>query len=527
MVDVSGSYGDLFGSHGGPKRETVRTAPPSRVESACEAVNYSSVGTLTLLSQERLPPADQLVLTQGHVLLKSRQPMTITQKRLVSLGIAVQRRADIELRKPRIYTNDFARLFGLGGNSVHQTISEGTRGLLDLKVFVEMGEGSFRGYNWVTEAAYIGHRKSEVNLAYSEFAFNPALQKFLLNLEGNFQSYALLETSSITRVASWRLYEILLADTFGFGRAKTTIHYDVERLQYLLDAQGMPWRDFRRVLFERAQEDHARETGLKWMYERVTQGRKVTGVDITIVEAPQWKARSVPNEVPEGVSVEDLDLITLKNELLEIGFTYDPTKYLKELGVESVRAVFKQCMREKRERDYQAGVAPIRNLAGFVHERLKKSLAGMHQIPIAKEQSQSQVETGALPDEMVLRLATSLSVALRDARREYATGLFETLPAEKRESIRQRMELELDPIRLELFGSHDWNMKTVISSWATFALKLFPELFPEHLRSIRGMAASGNPLSELNDTDRERVLQEAEKDELGEVTLSGTADLID
>lgn len=484
------------------------------VEYLRDVVLLALAGPLTVLSRERLPPAEQLVLTQGHVLLKSRQPMTITQKRLVSLGIAVQRRADIELRKPRIYTNDFARLFGLSGNSIHQTISEGTRGLLDLKVFVEMGEGSFRGYNWVTEAAYIGHRKSEVNLAYSEFAFNPALQKFLLNLEGHFQSYALLETTSITRVASWRLYEILLADTFGFGRAKTTIYYDVERLQYLLDAQGMPWRDFRRVLFERAQEDHARETGLKWKYERVTQGRKVIGVEITIVEAPQWKLRPVPDEVPEGVSAEDLDLITLKNELLEIGFTYDPTRYLKELGTESVRAIFKQCTKEKRERDQQVGVAPIRNLAGFVHERLKKSLAGTYQIPAAKVKLQSKVESGPLNDETVLRLATSLSVALRDARREYAIGLFDTIPAETQESIRQRMEQELDPIRLDLFRSKDWNMKAVISSWATFALKLFPELFPEYLHSIRGMAGTRNLLPALNDADRERVLQEAEKSEL-------------
>jgi hypothetical protein len=453
--------------------------------------------------------------------------MTITQKRLVSLGIAVQRRADIELRKPRIYTNDFARLFGLSGNSIHQTISEGTRGLLDLKVFVEMGEGSFRGYNWVTEAAYIGHRKSEVNLAYGEFAFNPALQKFLLNLEGHFQSYALLETSSITRVASWRLYEILLADTFGFGRAKTTVYYDIDRLQYLLDAQGMPWRDFRRVLFERAQEDHARETGLKWTYERVTQGRKVIGVDITIVEAPQWKARSVPDDVPEGVSAEDLDLITLKNELLEIGFTYDPTKYLKELGVESVRAVFRQCMREKREREQQAGVAPIRNLAGFVHERLKKSLVGTHQIPATKEKTQSQGKADTLTEEMVLRLATALSVALRDARREFASGLFDTLPMEKQENIRQRMEVELDPIRLELFRSQDWGMKTVISSWATFALKLFPELFPEHLQSIRGFANVEDVMSQLSSTDRKRVLQEAEKNALEEVALCPTVDLTD
>ena len=41
---------------------------------------------------DRLPNPEQLVLTQGHVLLKSRQPMTITQKRLLSLGIAIQRR---------------------------------------------------------------------------------------------------------------------------------------------------------------------------------------------------------------------------------------------------------------------------------------------------------------------------------------------------------------------------------------------------------------------------------------------------
>ena len=184
-------------------------------------------------------------------------------------------------------------------------------------------------------------------------------------------------------------------------------------------------------------------------------------------------------------------------------------------------------MREKREKDQQAGVAPIRNLAGFVHERLKKALAGTHQIPAAKKQLQSQVGPAALPGETVLRLATSLSVTLRDARRKHATGLFDTLPMEKRESIRLCMEQELDPIRLDLFRTQNWNVKTVISSWATFALKLFPDLFPVHLRSVRGLTEAEGLLSELSEEDRERILQEAEKNELKDVALSNKAYLKD
>lgn len=465
-------------------------------------------------AQEHLPPPEQLVLTQGHVLLKSRQPMTITQKRLVSLGIAVQRRSDLELRKPRIYTNDFARLFGLSGNSVHNTISEATRGLLDLKVFVELGETSFRGYNWVTEAAYIGHRKSEVNLAYSEFAFNPALQKFLLNLEGHFQSYALLETSSITRVASWRLYEILLADSFGFRRVKTTIHYDIEQLQYLLDVPGMLWRDFRRALFERAQEDHARETGLKWTYERVTAGRKVTGVDITILEAPKHKGRGVSEAVSEDVSADDLNLITLKNELLEIGFTFDPAKYIADLGVDGVRAVVRQCAKEKRERDVQAGAVPIRNLAGFVHERLKKSIVGSYQVPLPKNKSEPVSDGMPLSEKELGKLATDLSVALRDARRDHALDLFAALSVDSHEQIRNRMECELDPIRLELFRSKGWEVKAIISSWAVFALEVMPEAFPDHLRSAADFAKETACLDSLSEMDRNRVTHVAETGEV-------------
>ena len=441
--------------------------------------------------------------------------MTITQKRLVSLGIAVQRRSDLELRKPRIYTNDFARLFGLSGNSVHQTISEGTRGLLDLKVFVEMGETSFRGYNWVTEAAYIGHRKSEVNLAYSEFAFNPVLQKFLLNLEGHFQSYALLETSSITRVASWRLYEILLADSFGFRQARMTIHYDVERLQYLLDVPGMPWRDFRRALFERAQEDHARETGLRWTYERVTAGRKVTGVIITILEAPQRKRGPTLEAVPENVNTDDLDLITLKNELLEVGFTFDSAKYTKDLGVEGVRAVIKQCVKEKRERDMQAGAVPIRNLAGFIHERLKKSMAGTHKFFPPKNLPEQVGEKPLLSEKEIKKRVEDLSLALRKARKAYAFDLFSSLPTESHERIRERMERELDSVRLELFRSRGWDISTILSSWVVFALKVVPEAFPDHLRSIRDLAEMSTCLDSLSDRDREKILAAAEKDSEG------------
>ena len=99
-----------------------------------------------------------MILAQGHTLLKSRQPMSLTQKRLVSLGIVIQRCADIDLRRPRIYTNDFSQLFRLSGNNIHHTIADAPKGLLDLKVFIGLGEGGFRGYTWVTEAAYIGQR---------------------------------------------------------------------------------------------------------------------------------------------------------------------------------------------------------------------------------------------------------------------------------------------------------------------------------------------------------------------------------
>ena len=462
---------------------------------------------------ERLPPSDQLVLTQGHILLKSRQPMTITQKRLLSLGVAIQRRADVSLRKPRIYTHDFARLFGLGGNSVHKTIADGTRGLLDLKVFLEMGEGSFRGYNWVTEAAYIGQRRSETNLAYAEFAFNPVLQEFLLNLEGRFQSYALLETSGITRVASWRLYEILLADTFGFNRTRALVKYDLEQLQYLLDVPGMSWRDFRRVLFERAQEDHAQETGLRWTYERLTHGRKVVGVEIRILEAPTRQKRDVPQEGPEGVSAEELNLMTLRNELLEIGFTYDPAKYVKELGVELARDILKRCLKEKRERDRTSGAVPITNLAGYVHERFKQALSHPPQVLSTPSQASTLAEKTIVSEREIDQLAASLLVTIRNARREHALLLYDTLPRPTLERIKDTMEAELEPIMLELFKAKGWEREAIITSWTFFALRLFPEHFPSHLHSVRNLVEAQGSLDALGEAERERVLNKVEESE--------------
>ena len=163
MVEQSGTKGGAF-------REASWSFPGHMVElsgkpgQSDECSAYDRDVEASTSPSVRLPGLEQLVLTQGHTLLKSRQPMSLTQKRLLSLGIAIQRRADIDLRRPRIYTNDFARLFGLSGNSIHKTIADASKGLLDLKVFIDLGEGSFRGYNWVTEAAYIGQRRSEVNL---------------------------------------------------------------------------------------------------------------------------------------------------------------------------------------------------------------------------------------------------------------------------------------------------------------------------------------------------------------------------
>jgi hypothetical protein len=461
---------------------------------------------------DRLPNPEQLVLTQGHVLLKSRQPMTITQKRLLSLGIAIQRRADLTLRAPRVYTSDFARIFSLSGNSVHHTIAEGTRGLLDLKVFLEMGEGSFRGYNWVTEAAYIGQRKSEMGLAYSEYRFNPALEAFLLNLEGHFQSYALLQTAGITRVASWRLYEILLADTLGFSRKRSLVRYDLEQLQYLLDATNFSWRDFRRDVLEQAQDDHARELGVRWDYERVSHGRKVVGVELQVLSVAPWRQGLTSKAEPEGVSEDDLDLITLKNELQEIGFTFDPGRYVKELGAATMRAILKRCLKEKRERDTTAGGKPIGNLAGYVHERFKQALfdarmAGRATTSVPPEKA------ARLKDAAVARLATSLLITLRDARRQHAKQLLAKYSEEKQAHVKALMEAELDPLRLEIFSSQSWVTEVVLASWTPFAIRLFPEDFPKHLHSVRALVESNGLMEDLSEAEKERVVAEAERQE--------------
>ena len=432
--------------------------------------------------------------------------MSLTQKRLLSLGIAIQRRADVDLRCPRIYTNDFARLFGLSGNSIHKTIADASKGLLDPKVFIDLGEGSFRGYNWVTEAAYIGQRKSEVNLAYCEFAFNGMLKEFLLNLEGHFQSYALQDTSNLTRVSSWRLYEIFLADTFGFAQGRVHIHYDVDKLKFLLDVPNMAWRDFRRVIFEQAQADHAEEIGLVWRYERVTEGRKVVALDITITKAPKWNK---PGAVatPEGVSPEELELLTLRNELSEIGFTYNPDRYLKELGVATVRYLLKTCLKEQRGRDRTSGATAIRNLAGYFHERLKKALAEAHGQPslrFPEPQLPAEPTEIVLSDEQLTRLATSLMVELSEARKDHARKVYDTLEPKLRHDVLKVMKAELDPIRLQLFENANWSKEVLIGSWTVFALKCVPDLFPVSLQSPEAFLYEHRP-DILSDADAERL----------------------
>ncbi len=434
--------------------------------------------------------------------------MSLTQKRLLSLGIAIQRRADVDLRRPRIYTNDFARLFGLSGNSIHKTIADASKGLLDLKVFIDLGEGSFRGYNWVTEAAYIGQRKSEVNLAYAEFAFNSTLKEFLLNLEGHFQSYALQDTSNLTRVSSWRLYEIFLADTFGFAQGRVHIRYDVDKLKYLLDVPNMLWRDFRRVIFEQAQTDHAEEIGLVWRYERVTEGRKVVALDITITKAPKWNK---PDAVttPEGVSPEDLDLLTLRNELSEIGFTYNPERYLKELGVTTVRYLLKQCLKEQRERDRTSGATSIRNFAGYFHERLKKALAEAHGQPslaFPEPQALAASVDAVLSNEQLMRLAEHLMVELSEARKDYARTAYDTLETKLKQQVLKVMQTELDPIRAQLYENANWSIEVILGSWVFFALKVAPDLFPVSLQSPEAFIYERRPES-LSDDDAERLSQ--------------------
>lgn len=139
-----------------------------------------------------------------------------------------------------------------------------------------------------------------------EAVFNKYASPYLLQLNGLFTEYNLLEYLKLPSIYSQRLFEIL--KSYENGLKIGHIDISLEDLRRLLDCIDVlqDWRNFKRLVMDKAFEDIHKHTSLKYTWEPVRTGRKITSVRFTIIKAKavEPKRNKKPLALPEPAEAQ-------------------------------------------------------------------------------------------------------------------------------------------------------------------------------------------------------------------------------
>jgi hypothetical protein len=441
-----------------------------------------------------LPQEDKLVVTQSHALAKSIYDMTLLEKRIVQIAIAVIRRTDNELSEVRVSIPDFARFFEIKGNSIHKRIERALDDLSERKIRIEE-DGEIHNYNWVATTKYVPRHRNKGATAYFEIELNRSLSRFLLGLEGHFQSYALSRTKGIGSFDIVRFFEILHADSLGFKKRK--LYYDLEDLKERLACGNLEFRDFRRDVLDRAVEELATESGVDWHYTPESKGRKVVGLWIQIKNSPS----KVLEPLPEGDKDEELiSIIQLENDLREAGFKENARPFIDDLGVEQVKTILAYCKQEKRDR---TNSKTIRNLGAFIHHHLKRALEEKHKVIPA-----TSSKTASLED--IKKLAEQLANFFVKERIDHADTLWEAFSQDERKTLKSQLERKITMFDRDTLNQENWAGLRFRTLRSQELLKQSPELFPPHHANLEAFAEHQGLFVEYGEQQRQDILEVAQ-----------------
>ena len=389
--------------------------------------------------QPRLIPGDvdSLVVTQANTLATSIQNMSLLERRILLLTLAVLRRADTELPYVRIYSADVRRAFDLGHNSLNNELNDASSKLMTRYAeFLRTRHGSNSKISWVSEIHFTTGKDSEVGMAYRDVQLHPRMAQYVLQLTGNFFRVPLAVLARFRSIYSMRLCEILTAESHAGRRAE--VHFDLDDLKRVLDCDRPSYKNFsnfRQRVLEPAQQENADIGYLNFTYEVLKRGKAVVGVQFGVTLRPESAGE-------EGFVLEptedDVRRLALENAVREAGFTENPKIYIDRLGLDVVDRVYREA--RKTQAANRGTKSEIKNFGGFLHTRLKAALERptltLHPEPGRALRHLTGPEIQAAAEELVQELARERTAA--------AWHHWEICPEPERAGLRQQMTT-LDP----------------------------------------------------------------------------------
>ena len=304
---------------------------------------------------------DNARVVKGNPLVEASYDWSTQMHRIIMMMVSQLRRDDSEFGLQRVYVRDIIDLCELSSNSIYGEVDLAADALLNQRIKIRAGEGTWHGYNILSSVHVYKHR------GYIEAMFNPQMRPFLLQLKSRFTQYRLRQAMQLGSPYSIRFYE-LCSRWADVGHFQLSIE-DL-RAMFMLQDKYDRVSDLCRWVIDAARNELEQKCDLYFTYKREKNGRSIRGFHFTIRE--KTGAAPAPDASTSDVPARsaDVDAELLDFELFYERLTAEEQQSLREEAYEHLRRQipgledWKDVVREAMVRD---------QMVQFWHERRARS----------------------------------------------------------------------------------------------------------------------------------------------------------
>jgi plasmid replication initiation protein len=234
---------------------------------------------------------ESYLVTKSNALINSHYDLSLEEQRIIITLASLVQPTDEDFKPYKFAIKDFMELIGVETKSKYSIIPKITKALMQ-KVF------EIRQDNKIIQVAWLSSAEYSKGTGIVELEFSPKLKPFMLGLKEMYTTYRLKNILEIKRKYSIRMYEILKSNEF-----KKVVVMELNELKEILKANTETYlihQNFKSRILEPAQKELKQKTDIKFEYEEIKTGRKITAIKFII-------SQNNPCDLVENIKLNSLE----------------------------------------------------------------------------------------------------------------------------------------------------------------------------------------------------------------------------
>ena len=409
-----------------------------------------------------IAPHGQALVTKHNKLIQARYALSLQEKRLVLWLVSAIRLGDTDFHSYRVSVRALAELLGVEKNkNIYAQVAAITRRLMRRVIEIEkLDEKRYLQIHWISSAEY------HLGQGYVDLCFDPKLKPYLLQLRDQFTSIALQYAIHLRSVYAIRIYELL--KQYQRIRERTLAVADLRRMLSIDDQKYTLVKDFRRRVIDIARREINGKTDIRFDYEAIKTGRKITHIRFRIAANTPVPAPATADKAERAKLVRRLEAFGVTPaEAGRLATTYEPERIAWHLT---------ELQRRLKSR------RPIASSAAWLVQGIRDDYRPQ---PSMFAQEEEQRRTAARASAQRTEEIRAALEKISKAYRTYLLPAIETFldqlrskAAEDYAGIEQDFQAALQSrFAREQFRTNGWREPTLFNAAAMFFCQRYPAAF--------------------------------------------------